>query len=47
MGDIFDNGVRAVGVVQIPVCTADEAYNNWSKIGGIGGGGLSKNFPCN
>lgn len=47
LNDIFDNGVRAVGVVQIPVCTADEAFNNWSKIAKISGGGLSEHFPCN
>ena len=47
LNDIFDNGIRAVGVVQIPVCTADEAFNNWDRIGRISGGGLSDHFPCN
>ena len=47
LNDIFNNGIRAVGVVQIPVCTADEAFNNWSRIGRISGGGLSDHFPCN
>ena len=29
LDDIFDNGIRAAGVVQIPVCGAEEACDNW------------------
>jgi hypothetical protein len=47
LNDIFNNGIRAVGVVQIPVCTAEEAFGNWERHGRISGGDLSAHFPCN
>ncbi|KAK9369874.1 hypothetical protein V1509DRAFT_638557 [Lipomyces kononenkoae] len=41
LNHIFDDGIQAPGVVQIPICTEDEAWENWflSK--------HSSNFPCN
>ena len=42
LNDIFDNSIEAAGVVQIPVCGAEEAYNNWGNVGK----GKSKNHPC-
>ena len=40
--DIADNGVRAVGVFNIPVCGAEEAYENWkNKKDDL------ENYPCN
>ena len=43
LDDIFNNGIRAAGVIQIPVCTADEAQSNWSNIARKG---KSVHFPC-
>jgi hypothetical protein len=38
---IYNLGVQAPGVVQIPVCTADIAWANW-----VGGFSTEENFPC-
>ena len=42
LDDIYDNGVRTVGMSQIPICSAEEAYNNWDKVG-KGKPGI---YPC-
>ncbi|KFX86992.1 hypothetical protein V490_08662 [Pseudogymnoascus sp. VKM F-3557] len=45
--DVFDFGIRAPGVVRIPVCSEEEAFNNWSKYDNCTNTGMSKNYPCN
>ncbi|KAG8530286.1 uncharacterized protein KY384_004788 [Bacidia gigantensis] len=41
VSDIYDNGIRAAGITTIPVCKADEAWNNWQKQA------KTPNYPCN
>jgi hypothetical protein len=31
MNDISDNKFSAAGIIKIPVCSAEEACNNWGK----------------
>jgi hypothetical protein len=39
--DLYDNGINAMGVVNIPVCSFEEAYNNaWPMK-------ETPNWPCN
>ncbi|CAF9932295.1 MAG: hypothetical protein HETSPECPRED_008325 [Heterodermia speciosa] len=47
LDDIFDNGLRAAGVVQIPVCSAEEAYGNWLYAINSGKTAMSAHYPCN
>ncbi|KAI9688659.1 MAG: hypothetical protein M1822_001016 [Bathelium mastoideum] len=44
LSDLYDNSVRTAGVIQIPVCTVDEARNNWNTWSS--GGQKSANYPC-
>lgn len=37
---IVANPVQIAGVLTLPVCTSDEAYDNW-------GGDVTDNYPCN
>ncbi len=43
---IVENGLRAPGVSQLPVCTPQEAFNNWANHGRIGHSD-PRNYPCN
>lgn len=43
---IVENGLRAPGVIQLPVCTPQEAFNNWANHGRIGHSD-PPNYPCN
>ena len=45
LSDIFDNGVSAAGVVNIPVCSAKEAMDNWTSYSD--GKKQSAHYPCN
>ena len=41
MEDISDNGINAMGMVNIPVCSFDEAFNNaYPDVS-------TPNYPCN
>lgn len=42
---VQDSGIQAPGVVNIPVCSAEEATNNWNVVSN--GGKKSKHYPCN
>ena len=46
LNDIFDNGIRAAGVIQIPVCSAQEAYTGWTAVMTGGNQVRSPHFPC-
>jgi hypothetical protein len=45
LSDIYDNGIQAAGVVQIPVCSGKEAIGNWESVSQ--GKKKSANYPCN
>ena len=44
LNDIYDNGIQAAGVVQIPVCSGKEAIANWESVSQ--GKKKSANYPC-
>ena len=46
VNSVVENGLRAPGVVLIPVCTAPEAWGNWNNHGRIGFSD-TPNYPCN
>lgn len=45
ISSIQDNGIRAAGIINIPVCTAKEATDNWSSVSS--GKKKSAHYPCN
>lgn len=45
LNDIQDMEIRASGVVNIPVCTIEEARRNWEDV--FYGLPPSANYPCN
>ena len=46
LNNIYDNGIQAAGVVQIPVCSGKEATENWDNYSS-GSGKKTANYPCN
>ena len=46
LNNIYDNGIQAAGVVQIPVCSGEEATKNWDNYSS-GSGKKTANYPCN
>ncbi|KAM0796585.1 hypothetical protein BDR22DRAFT_825040 [Usnea florida] len=45
LNNIYDNGIQAAGVVQIPVCSGKEATENWDNYSS-GSGKKTANYPC-
>lgn len=44
LGRVLESDIRAPGMINIPVCTAMEAYLNWAKGRRFSD---SKFYPCN
>lgn len=40
---LYDISIRTPGLINIPVCSAEKAYQTWRKLGGNTKG---PNFPC-
>jgi hypothetical protein len=42
--DFGTKGLKAAGAFTIPLCTLEEAYANWGRIGAMDD---NPNYPCN
>jgi hypothetical protein len=45
MGLFGNDGILAPGGIQIPVCSASEAFKNWDKV--YNDEPKTPNYPCN